>query len=76
MGSEALVHSMRTLKCSHGHLIHIGMASVDLRNAFNLVSRATIVRKFKRHLTPRFAWMKYCYGSHVNSYLWTNSGFH
>lgn len=68
-GAEALVHAARKLHQSHGQDSSYALLQVDLRNAFNLVSRPAFFNSICTSFPNLVPWVKYCYtGDHAN--LW------
>ena len=68
-GTEAIVHSVRRTIKAHGKDKRYALLTVDLKNAFNLVSRASFLEQIKEHFPTLLPWVEYCY--HVDKpFLW------
>ena len=48
------------------------LMKVDLKNAFNKVSRAHLLRLVRVHFPGVARWVSWCYGSGEDPYLWHN----
>lgn len=68
-GTEAIVHAARKLQISHGHRKSLALLQVDLKNAFNLVSRRAFLAEVRRHFPGLLAWVRFCY-DFKDPYLW------
>ena len=51
-----------------------GLLSLDLSNAFNIVSRAAFLKGVDEHFPTLLPWVSYCYGGEP-AYLWTGENF-
>ena len=71
-GGEAVIHAARDLAHRFGHDHRYSLLTVDLRNAFNLVSRAAFRREVRLHLPGLHNWVQYCYGAGHEPELWVN----
>ena len=67
---EAVVHAVRKVMQHHGSNSEYGFLSVDLTNAFNLVSRKAFLKGVKDHFPSLLAWKSYCYGGEA-PFLWS-----
>ena len=54
-GPEAVVHAVRKVMQHHGSNSEYGLLSVDLTNAFNLVSRNAFLKGVKDHFPSLLA---------------------
>ena len=72
-GAETIIHGVRKWVDTLGNNDQYGMLQVNLRNAFNLVSRRVILRETQRHLPEIAPWVKLCYGFRQDLKLWTGS---
>ena len=59
-GTEAVVHAVRKVMQHDGSNSEYGLLSVDLTNAFNLVSRNAFLKGLKDHLPSLLACTSYC----------------
>ena len=71
-GVEKIIHSLRS--CIDGHWFDedFTVAKVDLRNAFNLVSRSAVLENCAEFFPEIFSWTLWCYGVHPK--LWHPMG--
>ena len=69
-GTEAVVHAVCKVMQHHGNNSEYGLLSVDLTNAFNLVSRNAFLKGVKYHFSSLLAWTSYCYGGEA-PFLWS-----
>ena len=75
IGTETVVHSVRLVVQEYGENAQYGMLSVDLPNAFNLVSRNAFLHGVQEHLPSLLAWISsYCYNGD-SPCLWTGENF-
>ena len=65
-GTEAVVHAVRKVTQHHGSNSEYGLLSVDLTNAFNLVSRNAFLNGVKHHFPSLLTWTSYCYGGEAS----------
>ena len=69
-GCEAVVHAVRHLTHEHQQDNRIGLLQLDLKNAFNLVSRAAFRSEVRKHMPELHGWVQYCYGPNTAPELW------
>ena len=69
-GTEAVVHAVRKVMRHHGSNSEYGLLSVDITNAFNLVSRNAFLKDIKDHFPSLLAWTSCCYGGEA-PLLWS-----
>ena len=69
-GTEAVLHTVRKVMQHHGSNSEYGLLSVDLTNAFNLVSRNAFLKGVKDHCPSLLAWTSYCFGGEA-PFLWS-----
>ena len=70
-GSERIVHSLRQCIEDHWKDKDFITCMLDLRNAFNIVSRQAILEECANHFPELLPWVSWCYGQHP--YLWHQS---
>ena len=58
----------------HGSNSEYGLLSVDLANAFNLVSWNAVLKGVKDHFPSLLAWTSYCYGGEA-PFLWSGEDY-
>ena len=68
-GAERIAHGMRTCIDQHWSENDFGVLKVDMKNAFNLVSRQAILSECAKHFPELLPW---CYGQHP--LLWLHLG--
>ena len=81
VGAEKVIHSLRNCVEVNWQSGDVVILKVDMSNAFNFVSRQTVLEEcatFFPELTP---WVTWCYGSHTSSFhpqgrIWSQSGAH
>jgi hypothetical protein len=78
-GVERAVHATRSLIKDHWEDDDFAILKVDMRNAFNTVSRQEVVDQCALHLPEIVPWVLYCYKSHprlwhVLGSLWSAAG--
>ena len=71
-GVEKIIHSLRSCIDDHWFDEDFTVAKVDLRNAFNLVSRSAVLEKCAEFFPELFPWTPWCYGVHPK--LWHPMG--
>ena len=67
-GTERVIHMLRTISFQHKDDEDFVVLKVDLRNAFNNVSRADVMRCVESSFHVLLPWVRWCYAS--NSHLW------
>ncbi len=60
-GLEGEVHALHAAVQRHGDDPSLAMVTVDFRNAFNTVSRETMLREVRRALPELAPWVEFCY---------------
>lgn len=63
-GVEKIVHGLRMCVEEHGNENDFVVMKIDLRNAFNLVSRQALLEECREHFLELFQWAAWCYGDH------------
>ena len=58
---EAVVHGVRRVIEKQNYGSQFGLLSLDLGNAFNVVSRATFLKDVEEHFPTLLAWVHYYY---------------
>ena len=71
-GAGKLVHGLRQCIRDHWEDDDFVACKVDLRNAFNEVSRKALLEECVTHFPELFRWVFWCYGQHPT--LWHNMG--
>eukprot|EP00731_Ephydatia_muelleri_P011926 Em0006g820a len=71
-GVEKIIHSLRSSIDDHWFDEDFNVAKVDLRNAFNLVSRNAVLENCAEFFPEIFPWTLWCYGVHPK--LWHPMG--
>lgn len=69
-GIEATIHAASSFIHAHGQDNKLAMVQVGLVNAFNVVSRRTILNEIATHLPELGDWTSYCYGPDTRANLW------
>lgn len=69
-GCEAAVHAARELAFVHVANKSMGLLQIDLRNAFNIVSRAAFRAEVRKRMLELHHWTQYCYGPDTQPELW------
>ena len=72
LGTERIVHHMRSLTERHWQDDDFVILKVDMRNAFNSVSRQLVMDQCSEHFPELFPWVKFCYERHPH--LWHTLG--
>ncbi len=67
-GTERVIHTLRTLYNKHIDAEDFVILKVDLRNAFNKVSRAELLRRLPDTFPMLTNWARWCYSTDSN--LW------
>ena len=67
-GVEEIVHKMRTIVADHWHDDDFVILKVDMKNAFNAVSRQAVLDECAQHFPEILPWVTWCYQSHPR--LW------
>ena len=73
MGVEAIVHAVRHVTEKHKTDNQYGLLQIDLKNAFNLVSRAAFRKQIRLQLPQLAPWVDYCYGKDRQPHLWVGN---
>ena len=68
MGSEKVIHGIRACVKKFWNDRDFSVMKVDFKNAFNLVSRDTVLQECAKHFSDWLPWVAWCYGSHVSHY--------
>ena len=68
------MHAVRLVAQEYGENAQYGVLSVDLTNAFNLLSRNAFLHGLLEHFPSLLAWISYCDNSD-SPYLWTGERF-
>eukprot|EP00731_Ephydatia_muelleri_P001362 Em0001g1362a len=63
-GSEKVVHGLRACMDKHWEDDDFAVVKVDMRNAFNLVSRQVILDECALHFPELLPWATWCYAAH------------
>lgn len=71
-GVEGMIHAARRAVAAHGSTGQYAMLSVDLQNAFSLVSRPAVLHETLARFPQLYRWVYYCYG-HTPPTLWFRS---
>eukprot|EP00731_Ephydatia_muelleri_P002479 Em0001g2479a len=67
-GTEKVVHGLRKCIEEHWDDEDFIVLKVDMRNAFNLISRQALLSECSTFFPELLPWARWCYGSHP--YLW------
>ncbi|KAL5474531.1 hypothetical protein EMCRGX_G026489 [Ephydatia muelleri] len=68
-GAEKIVHGLRSCIEEHQNEQDFVVMKIDLRNAFNLVSRQALLDECRAHFPELLQWAAWCYGQHY--LLWS-----
>ena len=71
-GSESIIHGLRTCIDDHWDDDDFVVFKVDMRNAFNMVSRQAILNECATFFPEILPWVVWCYGTHP--LLWHPQG--
>ena len=71
-GTEKIAHGLRRCVEEHWYDTEFVVLKVDLKNAFNLVSRQALLIEVKNHFPELLPWACWCYGQHP--LLWRTMG--
>eukprot|EP00731_Ephydatia_muelleri_P004035 Em0002g211a len=71
-GAEKIVHGLGSCIEEHQNEQDFVMMKIDLRNAFNLVSRQALLDECSAHFPELLQWAAWCYGQHP--LLWSPMG--
>ena len=63
-GTEKVIHGLRTCLEEHWEDDDFAVVKVDMRNAFNLVSRQALLDECAIHFPELLPWASWCCGSH------------
>ncbi|KAL5505428.1 hypothetical protein EMCRGX_G006859 [Ephydatia muelleri] len=72
MGAEKIVHGLRACVEKHWLEENLVVLKVDMKNAFNLVSRQALLSECAKHFPELYPWAHWCYSQHP--YLWHMMG--
>ena len=72
MGAEKIVHGLRACVEKHWLEENLVVLKVDMKNAFNLVSRQALLSECAKHFPELYPWAHWCYSQHP--YLWHTMG--
>ena len=64
MGAEMIAHSLRAHVEMHSLEENFAVMKVDMKNAFNLVSRQAILSECAKHFPELYPWAHWCYSQH------------
>ena len=70
-GAEAIVRAVNAIVDATRDDTDVALLKVDLRNAFNRVSREVVLKEVDKHAPGLAAWARWCYSEH--SHLWAGS---
>eukprot|EP00731_Ephydatia_muelleri_P021902 Em0014g493a len=71
-GAEKVIHGLRACIDKHWFDDDFGVLKIDMKNAFNLVSRQALLSECAKHFPELFPWVSWCYGQHP--LLWHSLG--
>jgi hypothetical protein len=71
-GVEQVIHTMRKVLKEHWEDEDFVVMKIDMKNAFNSVSRQAILEECSQHLPEILPWVAWCYKSHPH--LWHQLG--
>eukprot|EP00731_Ephydatia_muelleri_P034760 Em0075g13a len=71
-GCEKVIHGLRRCLDYHWHDSEFVCLKVDMKNAFNLVSRQSLFDQCTLHFPLLLPWTTWCYGQHP--FLWHSMG--
>eukprot|EP00731_Ephydatia_muelleri_P018057 Em0011g97a len=71
-GCEKVIHGLRRCLDNHWHDSEFVCLKVDMKNAFNLVSRQSLLDQCTLHFPLLLPWTTWCYGQHP--FLWHSMG--
>ena len=71
-GAEKVIHTVRQCLDNHRTDDHFVLLKVDLSNAFNLVSRQSVLNECATHFPELLPWASWCYSQHYS--LWHTMG--
>ena len=71
-GAEKVIHGLRACMDKHWFDDDCGVLKIDMKNAFNLVSRQALLSECAKHFPELFPWVSWCYGQHP--LLWHSLG--
>eukprot|EP00731_Ephydatia_muelleri_P032417 Em0023g924a len=71
-GAERIIHGLRACVEEHWLEEDFGVLKVDMKNAFNQVSRRALLSECAEHFPELLPWVGWCYGQHP--YLWHTLG--
>ena len=67
-GTEKIVHKLRQVIEDNWNNVDFAILKVDMRNAFNLVSREAVFRQWAIYFPELLLWVAWCYSQHQK--LW------
>ena len=71
-GAEKIIHGLRHCVEDHWMDEDFAIMKIDMRNAFNLVSRQALLDECSAHFPELLPWASWCYGQHPT--LWHPMG--
>ena len=71
-GAEKVIHGLRNCMDKHWNTEDFVVLKVDMRNAFNVVSRQAVLDECSVHFPELLPWVSWCYGQHP--ILWHTIG--
>ena len=72
MGAEKIAHGLRACVDRHWKDEGFSVLKLDMRNAFNVVSRQAFLSECSLHFPELYPWVLWCYGQHL--ILWHPMG--
>ena len=72
LGSEKIIHGLRRCMDEHWDSDDFVVLKIDMKNAFNLVSRQALLDECATFFPELLLWASWCYGSHP--LLWHSLG--
>ena len=72
-GCEAILHATHDLVDTHGDDDSFALLQIDLRNAFNEVSRQAFLHEVAGSFPQLLPWCTLCYGAGQHAHLWTRT---
>ena len=70
--AEKVIHGLHACMDQHWFDDEFGVLKIDMKNAFNLVSRQALLFECVKHFPELFPWVSWCYGQHP--LLWPSFG--
>ena len=72
-GCEAIIHAVRDMTETLGDKPAYALLQIDLKNAFNLVSRRAFLHEVSKAFPELLPWVDLCYGGSSHAHLWTSA---